>query len=100
MTRDGRRLLEHRGSARCEQLGGFYRAEEEFNGDEAVLSYLNNIGENHETYDNCIGNSLHAHKHVRAGASPRAGWVRNSHGSFSGLVHRFGGYDECTAHVE
>jgi hypothetical protein len=28
---DGRRLLEHRGSARCEQLGGFYRAKEEFN---------------------------------------------------------------------
>jgi hypothetical protein len=24
-----RRLLKHRGSARCEQLGGFYRAEEE-----------------------------------------------------------------------
>src|SRR3981189_3593518 len=27
-------------SARCEQLGGFYRAKEEFNGDNAVLSYL------------------------------------------------------------
>ena len=40
MTRDGRRLLQHRGSARCEQLGGFYRAKEEFNGDVAVLSYL------------------------------------------------------------
>jgi hypothetical protein len=26
MTRDGRRLLEHRGSARCDQLDGFYRA--------------------------------------------------------------------------
>jgi hypothetical protein len=28
MTRD----REHQGSARCEQLGGFYRAEEELNG--------------------------------------------------------------------
>ena len=27
-------------SARCEQLGGLYRAKEEFNGDDAVLSYL------------------------------------------------------------
>jgi hypothetical protein len=27
-------------SARCEQLGGFYSAKEEFNGDDAVLSYL------------------------------------------------------------
>jgi hypothetical protein len=40
MTRDGRRLLEHQGSARCEQLGGFYRAKEEFkfNGVGAVVS--------------------------------------------------------------
>jgi hypothetical protein len=28
------------GSARCEQLGDFYRAKEEFNCDVAVLSYL------------------------------------------------------------
>jgi hypothetical protein len=30
---------------RCEQLGGFYRAKEEFNGVGAVVSYLNNKGE-------------------------------------------------------
>ncbi len=35
-----RSQLEHCGSARCEQLGGFYRAEEEFNGNDAILSYL------------------------------------------------------------
>src|SRR3981081_2139678 len=35
------RLLEHRGSARCEQLGGFYRAKEEFSGNGEILSYLN-----------------------------------------------------------
>jgi len=29
MTRDGRRLLEHFSFGKCEQLGGFYRAEEE-----------------------------------------------------------------------
>jgi hypothetical protein len=29
MTRDGRRLPKYRGPARCEQLGGFYRAEDE-----------------------------------------------------------------------
>jgi hypothetical protein len=40
MVRDRRRLLEHQGSARCEQLGGFYRAKEKFNGVAAVLSYL------------------------------------------------------------
>src|ERR1700694_638878 len=40
MTRDGRRLLEHFSFGKCEQLGGFYRAKEEFNGDDAVLSYL------------------------------------------------------------
>ena len=40
MTRDGRQLVEHQGSARCEQLGGFHRAEEEFNGNDAILSYL------------------------------------------------------------
>ena len=58
MTRDRRRLLEHRGSARCEQLGGFYRAEEEFNGGGAVVSYLNNKGDNHETNDNRISNCI------------------------------------------
>jgi hypothetical protein len=30
-ARDGGRFLEHRSSARCEQLGGFYRAQEDFN---------------------------------------------------------------------
>jgi hypothetical protein len=45
-------LLEHQGSASCEQLGGFYRANEEFNGVGAVVSYLNNKGGNHKTYDN------------------------------------------------
>src|SRR6267143_2157191 len=34
------RLLEHRGSARCEQLGGFYRANEEFSGNGEILSYV------------------------------------------------------------
>ena len=29
MERDGRRLLEHFSFAKCEQLGGFHRAEEE-----------------------------------------------------------------------
>src|ERR1700682_2049384 len=41
MTRGGRRLLDHRDSARGEQLGGFYRAKEEFNGSGEILSYLN-----------------------------------------------------------
>jgi len=40
MTRDGRRLLEHRGSARCEQLGGFHRAKAKFNGVGAGVAYL------------------------------------------------------------
>jgi hypothetical protein len=40
MARDRRRLLEHRGSARCEQLGGFYRAKEKFNGVGTVVAYL------------------------------------------------------------
>jgi hypothetical protein len=38
-------LLEQQGSARCEQLGGFYRAKEEFNGAGAAVSYLNSKGE-------------------------------------------------------
>ena len=45
MTRGGRRLLEHFSFGECEQLGGFYRAKEEFNGVDAVVSYLNNKGE-------------------------------------------------------
>jgi hypothetical protein len=40
MTRDGRRLLEHFSFGKCEQLGGFYRANREFNGDGADVSYL------------------------------------------------------------
>jgi hypothetical protein len=39
MTRDRRRLPEHRGSARCERLGGFYRAEEELEHKIFVASY-------------------------------------------------------------
>jgi hypothetical protein len=39
MTRDGR-LLQHRGSARCEQLGGFHRAKAKFNGVGAGVAYL------------------------------------------------------------
>jgi hypothetical protein len=35
-TRDRRRLLEHFSFGQCEQLGGFYRAKEEFNGVGAV----------------------------------------------------------------
>jgi hypothetical protein len=49
MTGDGRRLLKHRDSASCEQLGGLYRAKDEFNGEGAVVSYLNHKGDNHET---------------------------------------------------
>ena len=33
--------MEQQGSARCEQLGGFCRAKEDFNGVGAVVSYLN-----------------------------------------------------------
>jgi hypothetical protein len=40
MTRDERRLLEHQGSASCEQLGGFHRAKEKFNGVGAGVAYL------------------------------------------------------------
>jgi hypothetical protein len=100
MTRDRRRLLEDRASARCEQLGGFYRANEEFSGNGEVLSYLNRRRKNHETYNNGNGNCTRADKLGRDGANERNGWIRNSHGSFSGLVHRFSGHDECTAHVE
>ena len=52
-------------SARCEQLGGFYRAKEEFNGDDAVLSYLNSEGENNETYDNSISHCVRALRYGR-----------------------------------
>jgi hypothetical protein len=38
-------LLEHLSFGECEQLGGFYRAKEEFNGVDAVASYLNDKGE-------------------------------------------------------
>src|SRR5258708_5374223 len=58
-------------------------------------------GENHETYDNSVGNSLQSHKHARAGASPRIGWVRISRGSFSGFVCvAFRGFVKCGPHVE
>src|ERR1700730_2558745 len=73
-VRDGRRLLEQQGSARCEQLGGFCPAKREFNGVGAVVSYLNNKGDNHETYDNRASNCIRSPKHMRARTR------RNEHG--------------------
>jgi hypothetical protein len=35
-------LLEHFSFGKCEQLGGFLRAKEEFGGKGEILSYLNN----------------------------------------------------------
>jgi hypothetical protein len=37
-----------------------------FNGDGAVVSYLENKGDNHETYDNSIGLCVRALQHGRA----------------------------------
>src|ERR1700731_124688 len=99
-----RRLLEHQGSARCEQLGGFYRAKEDFNCNKAVVSYLRKKGDSHESYDNLAGNSAHSHKYTRAGASPRAnprnGRIRISRAAFSGFVPRYGGFDKCSSYLE
>ena len=53
-------------------LGGFYRSKEEFNGDDAVLSYLNDKGENHETYNISTSNFVYCPKHVRTCADPDA----------------------------
>ena len=73
-VRDGRRSLEHQGSARCEQRGGFHRTEEEFNGAGTVVSYLNNKGDNHETHDNRTSNCIRSSKHIRARTRRNARW--------------------------
>src|SRR5260370_26555919 len=78
MVRDRRRLLEHRGSAICEQLGGFYRAKEEFNGVGAVVSYLNNKGDHHETYNNRTSNCIRSPKLIRACTRRNAHWEFHS----------------------
>jgi hypothetical protein len=74
--------------------------QEIFNGAHAVDTYLYDEEKSHETSDNRTGNSLHSHKHVGAGASAWTKWLRNGHGSVSWLVHRSGGYDECTPDLE
>src|SRR6202165_2391404 len=93
----------------CRRVGTLMRAawrllsialKEDFNGDGAVVSYLNNKGDNHETRDNSISLCVRALQHVRAGASPRTGWVRISRGSFSGFVRGSGGFDKCSPHME
>jgi hypothetical protein len=63
------------------------------------LSYMARR-KSHETSDNRTGSSLHTHKHVSAGASAWTGWLWNSHSSVSRLVHRSGGYNECTPDLE
>lgn len=72
----------------------------DFNGDGAVVSYLFDKEKNHEAFDNSTGNSLHSHKHVSTGASPRTGWVRIGRGSFSGFVRGSGGFYKRSPHVE
>ena len=73
---------------------------EDFNGDGAVSPYLCKKEKTHEIDDNRTGNCPHFDKHIRVGAIARNGWVRNSHGSFSGLVPASGGYDKCSPHLE
>src|SRR5258708_8160772 len=55
-------------------------------GNDAVSLLSKHKGENHEPYDNRIGNSLQSHKHARAGASPRMAGVRITRGSFIWFV--------------
>jgi hypothetical protein len=57
-------------SCKWEQLGGFCRAKEEFNGVDAVVSYLINKGDNYENHDNSISNCVDPPEYVR----PCARW--------------------------
>ena len=101
MTRDGRRLLEHFSFGKCEQLGGFYRAKEEFNGGRCGSLLSKDQGENHEICNNSISLCVRAFQHGRAGASPRTGWLRISRGAISGFVcGSVGGFDNGSPHVE
>ena len=82
MARDRRRLLEHSGFGNVNSLGGFYRSKEEFNGDDAVLSYLNDKGENHETYNISTSNCVYCPDHVRTCARRNAHW-KSRHSPFA-----------------
>src|SRR4030088_3783786 len=96
-----RRAWAHRGSATCERR--LRSRSRRVNGTIEVTVRLSLVKTTrktpHETDDNVTCDSLHSHKHVRAGARPRTGWVRNSHGSFSGFVHGSGGHDKCSPHM-
>jgi hypothetical protein len=81
-------------------LPGSIALQEDFNGARAVVSYLYDKEKSHEISHDRTGNSLHSHKHVSACAIPWTGWLRNGHSSVSWLVHRAGGYNECTADLE
>jgi len=107
MTRDARRLLKHRGSARCGNslaaAGSRLKkilVERSNRRCGCLLSNDKKERTPHESYDNRTGNSLHSHKHVCAGASQRNGWVRVSRAAFSGFVCGSGGFDKCSPDVE
>src|ERR1700694_5774339 len=69
MTRDGRRLLHIEALRDVNSLAASIALKEEFKEqrkDDAVVYYLNNKGDNHETYDNRTSNCIRSPKHIRA----------------------------------
>src|SRR5258705_1840291 len=74
-----------------EQLGGFCRAKEEFNGVDVVVSYLTNKGDNHENHDNSTSNCVDPPEYVR----PCARWDEHGKSRQSPLQHGRCGRSYC-----
>ena len=70
-------------SLKWEQLGGFCRAKEEFNGVDVVVSYLINKGDNYENHDNSTSNCVDPPEYVR----PCARWDEHGKSRHSPLQH-------------
>jgi len=70
-------------SLKWEQLGGFCRAKEEFDGFDVVVSYLINKGDNYENHDNSTSNCVDPPEYVR----PCARWDEHGKSRHSPLQH-------------
>jgi hypothetical protein len=74
-----------------EQLGGSCRAKEDFNGVDAVVSYLMNKGDNYDNHDNSTSNCVDAPEYVR----PCARWDEHGKSRYSPLQHGRCGRPYC-----
>ena len=78
-------------SLKREQLGGFCRAKEEFNGVDVVVSYLINKGDNYENHDNSTSNCADPPEYVR----PCARWDEHGKSRHPPLQHGRCGRSYC-----